>query len=316
MSEWHYADRDRQRHGPVEGAELARLFRNGGVALDTLVWREGLPGWQPLGDFTVELALLEPAPTETAADAEPSPLEPLAAPAEDPYRGPAAVAPASPYAAPAAALHSDEGFHAGGEVVYAGFWKRVAAYFIDAFVVGAASQIVQMVLMVVFMGVGASTGSLTSGGDPFGSAFGIAIIVSVYLIPIALQAFYFAAFHASSKQATLGKMAVGIKVADDDGRRIGLLRGVARHFASWISWIPLGLGCLMAAFTQRKQALHDLICHTQVVDKWAYTAHPEWQRRELGTATVVILVIAGAMTVLAIVFVGALIGLVANLPTR
>lgn len=315
MSEWHYADRDRQRHGPVEGTELARLFHDGDVALDTLVWREGLAGWQPLGDFTAELALLEPAAAETAIDAEPS-LEPLAPPVEDPYREPAAATQASPYAAPAAALHSDEGFHGGGEVVYAGFWKRVAAYFIDAFVVGAASQIVQMVLMVVFMGIGAGTGSLASGSDPFGSAFGIAIIVSVYLIPIALQAFYFAAFHASSKQATLGKMAVGIKVASDDGRRISLLRGVARHFASWISWLILGLGYLMAAFTQRKQALHDLICHTQVVDKWAYTAHPEWQRRELGTATVVILVIAGAMTVLGIVFIGVIVGMLANLPAR
>lgn len=313
MSEWHYADRNRQRHGPVENAELARLFRNGDVALDTLVWREGLAGWQPLGNFTAELALLEPAPAETAREAESS-VESPAPLADGPYGEPV-VAPASPYAAPAATLHSDESFHGSGEVVQAGFWKRVAAYFIDAFVVGAASQIVQMVLMVVFMGVGASTGSLTSG-DPFGSAFGIAIIVSVYLIPIALQAFYFAAFHASSKQATLGKMAVGIKVAGDDGRRISLLRGVARHFASWISWLLLGLGYLMAAFTQRKQALHDLICHTQVVDKWAYTAHPEWQRRELGTATVVILVIAAAMTVLGIVFIGVIVGMLANLPTR
>ncbi|HWU71522.1 MAG TPA: DUF4339 domain-containing protein, partial [Pseudoxanthomonas sp.] len=97
MSEWHYADRNRQRHGPVESAELARLFRNGSVALDTLVWREGLSGWQPLGDFTAELALLEPAPAETAGEAELS-VEPLAPPTDDPYSEPA-PAHASPYAA-------------------------------------------------------------------------------------------------------------------------------------------------------------------------------------------------------------------------
>ncbi len=315
MSQWHYADRNRQQHGPIESAALAQLFREGRLDLHSLVWRDGLAAWQPLGDFAGELGLLEPTAPDVVENAGTT-LEPLAPADAATFDEAGPKAPASPYAAPAAALRSDEGFHAGGEVVYAGFWKRVAAYFIDAFVVGAASQIVQMVLMVVLMGIGAGTGSFGSGSDPFGSVLGIAIIVSAYLVPILLQAFYFSAFHASSRQATLGKMAVGIKVADDEGRRISLLRGVARHFASWISWIPLGLGCLMAAFTQRKQALHDLICSTQVVDKWAYTAHPEWQRRELGTATVVILVIAGALTLLAIVFVGAVVGMLAGLSNR
>ena len=46
----------------------------------------------------------------------------------------------------------------------------------------------------------------------------------------------------------------------------------------------------MAGFTDRKQALHDMICDTVVVDKWAFTAQPEMQRHELGTAAVVVLV--------------------------
>ena len=312
MSQWHYADHNRQRLGPVENAELARLFQRGEVALDTLVWREGMAGWQPLGDFAAELALLEPAPADDAGDTG-SPFEIPARETQDPYRAPDAAAPASPYAAPTAALHSDEGFHASGEVVYAGFWKRVAASFIDGLVIGAASQIVQMLLMVVFMAIGAGNGAFRRGDNPFDGAFGIAIIASVYLLPIALQVFYFAAFHASSKQATLGKMAVGIKVVGDDGRRIGLLRGIARYFGYWLSALILCIGYLMAAFTPRKQALHDLMCATQVVDKWAHTAHPEWQRRELGTATVVILVGAGVLTVLGIAFIGTMIGLVANM---
>ncbi len=314
MPQWHYADRNRQQHGPVESDALAQLFRDGRLDLHSLVWRDGLAAWQPLGDFAGELGLLEPAAADVVEDAGLT-LEPLAPADAAAFDPPGPMATASPYAAPAAALRSDEGFHAGGEVVYAGFWKRAAALFIDAFVIGAASQIVQMVLMVAFMGIGAGTGSF-SGSDPFGSAFGIAIIASVYLVPILLQAFYFSAFHASSKQATLGKMAVGIKVADNDGRRISLLRGVARYFATWISSLILCIGYLMAAFTQRKLALHDMICSTQVVDKWAYTAHPEWQRRELGTATVVILAIAGALTLLGIVFVGAIVGMLAGLPNR
>jgi len=40
-----------------------------------------------------------------------------------------------------------------------------------------------------------------------------------------------------------------------------------------------------------------MMCDTLVVDKWAFTAHPERQRDELGTVTTVILVIAGLMIV-------------------
>lgn len=63
--------------------------------------------------------------------------------------------------------------------------------------------------------------------------------------------------------------------------------------------VTCGLGVLisglMVAFTERKQALHDMICDTLVVDKWAFTAFPERQRDELGVVTIVILVLAALM---------------------
>ena len=90
-------------------------------------------------------------------------------------------------------------------------------------------------------------------------------------------------------------------------RALGRERGVAVrvHFKS----LKCGglAGYLMAAFTQRKQALHDLICGTLVVDKWAYTHHPERQRRELGTITWVILVLGGLLALLGLLAMGALI---------
>src|SRR5690606_39717364 len=97
-------------------------------------------------------------------------------------------------------------------------------------------------------------------------------------------------FHASRGGATPGKMLIGIKVVRTDGSRISVLRGVGRYFGALLSGLVLCIGYLMAAFTGRKQALHDMLCDTLVVDKWAFTEHPEWQRRELGTATIVVLV--------------------------
>src|SRR3546814_12565973 len=64
-----------------------------------------------------------------------------------------------------------------------------------------------------------------------------------------------------------------------------------------LSGLILGIGFLMAAFTERKQALHDMICDTVVVDQWAFTAHPDQQREELGTVAWVVLVLGGLLFV-------------------
>ena len=75
---------------------------------------------------------------------------------------------------------------------------------------------------------------------------------------------YEAAMENSSKQATLGKMALGLKVTDLEGRRISFARATGRHFAKIISKMILLIGYIMAGFTQRKQALHDMIAGTLV----------------------------------------------------
>lgn len=313
MQNWYYADADRQRQGPLSADELTQRFHQGQLRLDTLVWRDGLSEWQPLRDFTGELALHQ-APAETFY----TPVEPAAAarPANQTTSETTSVFAESsartdsPYAPPSATLTSDEAFYGGGEVVYAGFWKRVAAYLIDAFVIGIATQVVQLVVMGVFFGISAS-----SMGNPetmFASGTGILFVVALYLVPLAMNAAYYAAFHASSKQATLGKMAVGIKVVRTDGTRISMARGVGRFFATILSSLIIGIGFLMAAFTERKQALHDMVCDTLVVDKWAYTAHPEWQKRELGTVTVVILAIFGVLMLAVLAVFALAIGMAAS----
>ena len=131
------------------------------------------------------------------------------------------------------------------------------------------------------------------------------------LAGVALGVAYFGWMHSSSSMATLGKMAIGIKVVREDGSRISFMRGMGRYFALIVSSIPLGLGFVMAGFTERKRALHDMMCDTVVVDKWAFTAQPELQRRELGTVTIIVLVLFGLLLavgllaiVAAVVFAG------------
>jgi Tfp pilus assembly major pilin PilA len=74
---------------------------------------------------------------------------------------------------------------------------------------------------------------------------------------------------SSVQQATLGKMALGIRVTDGQGRRVSFGRATGRHFAKLLSGLILLIGYLMAGFTVRKQALHDMIAGCLVVNRGA-----------------------------------------------
>jgi uncharacterized RDD family membrane protein YckC len=60
-------------------------------------------------------------------------------------------------------------------------------------------------------------------------------------------------------------MALGLKVTDESGQQLSFARATGRHFAKYLSGLPLFAGYIIAAFTERKQALHDLIVNTYVV---------------------------------------------------
>jgi len=78
---------------------------------------------------------------------------------------------------------------------------------------------------------------------------------------------YFALMESSEYQGTLGKIAIGIKVTDLDGNRLGFVRATGRHFGKIISAIILCIGFVMAGFTEKKQALHDIMAGCLVVMK-------------------------------------------------
>lgn len=88
MSEWFHAEGNRQQ-GPLPAEQLIELFRSNQVSLDTLVWREGMPQWQPLRSVVDELGLIVPAVDAAAA---PIPTAPPAVPE------PPSLPPATPYA--------------------------------------------------------------------------------------------------------------------------------------------------------------------------------------------------------------------------
>ena len=78
MTEWYYADRQRRQVGPQSAETLARRFRAGEIDAATLVWRDGLPAWQPLGSLRAELGL-EDATATLDFRVEPVAAAPVAA---------------------------------------------------------------------------------------------------------------------------------------------------------------------------------------------------------------------------------------------
>lgn len=88
-----------------------------------------------------------------------------------------------------------------------------------------------------------------------------------FILSFLLVWIYQAVMESSIKQATLGKMALGIAVTDLSGKRISFGKASGRHFGQILSGFILGIGFLMIAFTARKQGLHDIIAECLVVNK-------------------------------------------------
>jgi uncharacterized RDD family membrane protein YckC len=138
-----------------------------------------------------------------------------------------------------------EGVTVAGEMVYAGFWIRFGAKFIDGIILGI---------------VGFALGFLGS----FIVKHAVAVAVLENVLSFALSVAY-ATYFRGTYGATPGKMACGLKVVRPDGEKISYARACGRLFAEFVSSLTLAIGYIMAAFDEEKKALHDRICDTRVI---------------------------------------------------
>jgi uncharacterized RDD family membrane protein YckC len=258
---WYY-EADRQQRGPVTDDEFNRLVQTGAVRAETLVWREGMAGWVPYSQVAGGAAGAGVAGAAGGGALDPD----------------TAVCAVSGRRLPkrdmlefegrwVSAEHKEEFFQRlregvtqPGEMVYAGFWIRFAAKFID----GVFLWIINMIIGV---GGAALIGALLAtqqGGDGAALAF-VAIQVFVQVAGI-LAALAYSIFFIRKWDATPGKRILGLKVLRADGSSLSKGRIVGRYFAEWISGIILLIGYLMAAFDkEERRALHDRICDTRVI---------------------------------------------------
>jgi uncharacterized RDD family membrane protein YckC len=133
---------------------------------------------------------------------------------------------------------------------YAGFWRRFAALMVD----GVISWIV--------MGVGMVIIALAGGG---GSNWAAAMQSGWVTLISTVFGIVYSVGMVGKYGATLGKMALGIKVVRASGAPFGYALALGRYFAHFLNAFTFGIGYLMAAWDKEKRGLHDRVCGTRVV---------------------------------------------------
>jgi uncharacterized RDD family membrane protein YckC len=147
---------------------------------------------------------------------------------------------------------------------YAGFWRRFWSYVIDRFVLGVVFAPVGLLVLTPLLATESAGWTDTDlPAETITAIIGAALTVA--FLAMLGSWLYYALLQSASRQATLGQMALGIRIADLEGRRVSFGRASGRYFATVLTGLTFGLGYLLMFFTARKQTLHDLVASTVVL---------------------------------------------------
>lgn len=154
---------------------------------------------------------------------------------------------------------------------YAGFWLRFVAFIIDTIIV----YVIQAFVFVPFLGfLGLSIAVRSQDYENMSDAEVVGLVGMIIatmgiaaLISSALGILYGAFMESSKYQATVGKLALGLRVTDIDGQKLDFVKALLRNLGKLLSTCIFLIGYLMAAFTEKSQALHDMLASTLVVKR-------------------------------------------------
>lgn len=150
----------------------------------------------------------------------------------------------------------------------AAFWRRLVALVIDT-ALAAFFYLVLLVPLTTIIGIRSEMNPNETRSALSMFALG-AFSLTTLLLFIAMW-LYSAMMESSPRKATWGKRMMRIIVTDADGGQITFGRASARFFSKIISAALVGAGFVMAPFTPRKQALHDIIAGTVVLTHVQFT---------------------------------------------
>ncbi len=238
--EWYYVSGG-NRVGPVGDSELATLVQQGVVGPDTHVWNQGMKDWQTYGTVAgVPAVSTQPAVCTVCGKT---------VPAEDVIRFEGATVCAT--CKPTFVQQLKEGTAQTTALNLASIGNRFVAVFIDGIILSVAFYAIKFAVLAGMAGAGQQ--DIIVGAT-----------IALSLGQVVAQACY-EIIMLGKYGATLGKMAMHIKVVSPDGSPISYGRATGRYFAKILSGLILYIGFIMAFFDKEKRALHDQMCNTRVI---------------------------------------------------
>jgi uncharacterized RDD family membrane protein YckC len=234
--------------GPLPLAFVEERVRAGEWPSSLRVAAVGDDAWITWAEFGTSAAAAAPAVAANPPTTRAKPWTPDATDLASTYIMPrvdaaamAAARAATPANAPPESATSDAALLPAGDAIHAGFWRRSAALMLDMLVLAIPLLAIRYAFFL-------------ANSELLGT---IVVIVGLWL--------YFALLESTDMQATIGKRVMDLKVTDDHGARIGFGRATGRHFGKIVSGLILYIGYMLAGWTARKQALHDMMASCCVV---------------------------------------------------
>lgn len=148
------------------------------------------------------------------------------------------------------------------ELPYAGFFSRVFAFILDWLLVSFVFSLFLAIIMPA--GFAIEGPEIMKYDEQYVRDMTEAIGPWLYVFFL-VWVLYNAFMHAGRWQATLGKRALGIIVTDLEGERPGIGKTLLREIVKLLSLLIFIFILLLAAFTSRRQALHDMVGGTVVL---------------------------------------------------
>ena len=150
--------------------------------------------------------------------------------------------------------------------VYAGFWKRFAAFLIDRILIVVATFPITFAIGF-FVGIRLVASGHGQSTDPTYQDTMTLIRLGSGIFGATVDWLYYALMESSGLQTSVGGLVLGLIVTDMDGNRISFGRATGRFFGRVLVGLTCCIGYVMVAFTEKKQGLHDMVSGTLVVEK-------------------------------------------------